>query len=146
MNAFTGNLRNLFQVISQQQEELTAFNEETEAMNQELENVNNRLVMREALWEEPWSSPTPSPEARIPPGHFLHPPHHTEGRGGLRRAPLVSGGRPLPAHRVERVQRRTRPFTIPKNGIGARKAFSTGAPLWVEDISRHPSASPVHPP
>lgn len=146
MNAFTGNLRNLFQVISQQQEELTAFNEETEAMNQELENVNNRLVMREALWERTLEFShtfARSEDSHQAISSTLHTIRRDVGAFGVLLSSVEGDHYRLTASSGYNGE--LAPFTIPKNGIAATESVLTGAPLWVEDISRHPSASPVHP-
>jgi len=146
MNAFTGNLRNLFQIISQQQEELTAFNEETEAMNQELETVNNRLVMREALWERTLEFShtfARSEDSHQAISSTLHTIRRDVGAFGVLLSAVEGDHYRLTASSGYNGE--LAPFTIPKNGIAATESVLTGAPLWVEDISRYPSARPVHP-
>jgi HD-GYP domain-containing protein (c-di-GMP phosphodiesterase class II) len=146
MNVFTANLRNLFQVISQQQEELTAFNEETEAMNQELENVNNRLVMREALWERTLEFShtfARSEDSHQAISSTLHTIRRDVGAFGVLLSAVEGDHYRLTASSGYNGE--LAPFTIPKNGIAATESVLTGAPLWVENIALYPSARPVHP-
>ena len=146
MNSFTGSLKDLFQVISRQQEELTAFNEEMEAMNQELENVNNRLVTRETLWSrtlEFSKSFSMGGDSRRAILSTLHTIKRDTGAFGV----LISSseGEYFRLFESSGYNGELEPFVIPRKGIAAAECLTSGAPLWVEDISRHPAAWPVHP-
>jgi HD-GYP domain-containing protein (c-di-GMP phosphodiesterase class II) len=146
MNSFTQSLKDLFQVISRQQEELTAFNEEVEAMNQELENVNNRLITRETLWSrtlEFSKSFSMGGDARRAIASTLHTIRQDTDAFGV----LISSaeGDCLRLLEFSGYRDELEPFILPRKGIAASESLSSGAPLWVEDISRYPSSRPVHP-
>ena len=146
MDVFTGNLRSLFQVISLQQEELTAFNEETEAMNQELALANNRLLMRETLWERTLDFSRTfarSKDSRKAISSTLNTIRKDIGAFGV----LISSVEKEVYHLTafSGYGDELDEFTIPRKGIAATESIQTGVPLWVEDVSRHPTAYPVHP-
>lgn len=146
MNSFTRSLKDLFQVISRQQEELTAFNQEMEAMNQELENVNNRLVTRETLWSrtlEFSKSFSMGGDSRRAVLSTLHTIRRDTGAFGV----LISSteGDHFRLFESCGYNGGLAPFVVPRKGIAATESIVSGMPLWVEDIARYPSARPVHP-
>ena len=146
MNAFTRSLKDLFQVISRQQEELTAFNEEMEVMNQELENVNNRLLTRETLWSrtlEFSKSFSMGGDSRRAILSTLHTIRRDTGAFGVLLA--SSEGDHFRLFESCGYNGELTPFVIPRKGIAATESIDSGAPLWVEDVRRYPAARPVHP-
>ena len=145
-NAFTANLKKLFQVISHQQEELTAFNEEMEAINQELENSNNRLVMRENLWERTLEFSRAfarGEDGRQAVASTLVTIKRDVGAFGV----LVSAveGDCYRYYASCGYDGELAPFLVKRDGIAATESMISGAPLWVEDVTKHPTAWPVHP-
>lgn len=145
-NAFMLNLKKLFQVISQQQEELTAFNEEMEAINQELENANNRLVMREGLWERTLEFSrtfAKGEDARQAISSALCTIRRDLGAFGV----LVSEveGECYRLFASCGYNDELAPFLLKRDGVAATESIVSGAPLWVEDVTNHPTAWPVHP-
>lgn len=145
-NLFVHDLRNLFEVILRQQEELTAFNEETEAMNQELEQVNNQLISREALWERTLEfsrafARNQDVDAAI--SSTLDTLRRDVKAFGV----LISSveGESFRLIAWSGYNGELSDFTVSKKGIAAAESILARAPLWVEDVRTHPTARPVHP-
>ena len=115
-------------------------------MNQELETVNNRLVMREALWERTLEFShtfARSEDSHQAISSTLHTIRRDVGAFGVLLSSVEGDHYRLLASSGYNGE--LTPFTIPKNGIAATESVLTGAPLWVEDTSRYSSARPVHP-
>lgn len=145
-NLLVNHLRNLFEVILHQQEELTAFNEETEAMNQELEQVNNKLRGREGLWERTLEfSRSFARDQDV--GAAISSTLKTllddvNGFGAL-----ISSVEQDRFRLIEWVgyNGEIANFFVEKKGIAAAESVITRTPIWIEDVRAHPTAYPVHP-
>ena len=146
VDVFMQDLYSLFHVISRQQEEIAAFNEETEAMNQELEEANNQLLLRQSVWERTLDI------SRIFAGNedilngirsTLSAIREDIGAFGV----LVSA--------VEKdifrlmassgYDNNLSGFSVPNKGIVASQSIELRRPIWVTDVSKNPTARPVHP-
>ncbi len=145
-NAFVRDLRNLFEVILRQQEELTAFNEETEAMNQELEQVNNQLISREALWERTLEfsrafARNQDVDAAI--SSTLDTLRRDVKAFGVLISSVEGDSFRLTAWSGYNGELTN--FVVAKDGIAASESILSRSPVWVEDVRAHPNARPVHP-
>ena len=145
-NLLLDHLRNLFEVILHQQEELTAFNEETEAMNQELEQVNNKLRGREGLWERTLEfsrlfARNQDVSAAIS-STLKTLLDDVNGFGAL-----ISSVEEDRFRLIEWVgyNGEITNFFVDNKGIAAAESVATRTPIWVEDVRAHPTANPVHP-
>ncbi len=145
-NLFVHDLRNLFEVILRQQEELTAFNEETEAMNQELEQVNNQLVNREALWERTLEFSRAFARNRDVDA-AISSTLDTLRRDVKAFGVLISSveGDTFRLTAWSGYNGELSNFVIAKKGVAAAESILSRSPLWVEDVRTHPTARPVHP-
>ena len=145
-NSFIRDLRNLFEVILRQQEELTAFNEETEAMNQELEQVNNQLLSREALWERTLEfsrafARNQDVDAAI--SSTLDTLRRDVKAFGVLLSSVEGNNFRLTAWSGYNGE--LSDFVVAKDGIAASESIISRSPVWVEDVRTHPTAHPVHP-
>ena len=146
VDVFMQDLYSLFHVISRQQEEIAAFNEETEAMNQEIEEANNQLLLRQSVWERTLDI------SRIFAGNedilsgirsTLSAIREDIGAFGV----LVSSVekdvfRLMASSGYDNELLR---FSIQKGGIVASQSIEFRRPIWVTDVSKNPTARPVHP-
>jgi len=146
MNAFTGNLRNLFRVISRQQEELAAFNRETAVMNKELEQVNSRLRMRETLWERTLDFShtfTRSEDPRRAIESTLHRIRRDLGAYGVLLSSVEGDKYYMKA--FSGYDGDLSGFVIQREEIAATESIRSRHPLWVEDVADHPTARAINP-
>ena len=146
-NQFVGHLKNLFEVILHQQEELSAFNQETEAMNQELEQVNNKLRGRESLWErtlEYSRSFARSQDVEGAISSTLNTLLYDLDAFGVLITTVEGDYFRLAAWEGYNGEL-TANSVVKKTGLAAAESILAKTPVWVEDVQAHPTAYPVHP-
>lgn len=146
MIPFVENLRTLFRLIFQQQRGLTLFSGKLERMNMELTDLNERLRVREELWEQLLEfshSFSMSSDVAGTLKTTLDRVRQDTGAFGVLLSSVEKGYyRNLASSGYEDGLQN---FCISMEGIAATESIKKGGPLWIEDISQFPGATAVHP-
>lgn len=146
MIPFVESLRNLALLISRQHRELGVFSNRLQKMNLELTDLNERLRTREKFWEQ-----------LLDLSHSFSMSSDIQGtlQGTLDRVREDTGAFGALIITAKNGCYRNiassgyndelEDFCLPRDEVAATESLRTSEPLWVEEISKHPGATAVHP-
>ena len=140
------SLGNTLQIISQQQEEITAYIEETTAMNNTLEDMNVALQRRETIWSrtlEVSRAVAGTMDFYEELRHISETVRQTSEAFGVSIATLEEG-RLVPRTFVG-YENKTYLGTIPLKGSVAGRALEKKEPVWVSRVDREAEYVSIHP-